>query len=473
MAENTEFKPSLGLLDATMLVAGSMIGSGIFIVSSDITRNVGSAGWLIAVWLITGFMTISAAMSYGELSAMYPKAGGQYVYLKEAYNPLVGFLYGWSFFAVIQTGTIAAVGVAFAKFSGYFLPILNMKDENILFQIGTLKIYPAQLVSIAIVVLLTYINTRGVKEGKLIQTSFTVSKLLALFGLILCGFLFVEKSFWAENWATGMVSQKALLNADGSITWESIGGISLLGAIAAAMVGSIFSSDSWNNVTFIAGEIKNPKKNIGLSLFLGTLIVTLIYVAANLMYLNVMPMAQIARPEEDRLAVAAASVIFGAAGRSIIAVLIMVSTFGCINGLVMAGARVYYTMAQDGLFFNKAAKLNANAVPEWALWSQAVVASLLCLSGRYGDLLDMVSFIVVIFYVLTIIGIFILRRKRPDIERPYKAFGYPVLPFIYVIMGLTFCFLLIKFKPEFTWPGLIITLIGVPLYFIAVRNNKK
>ncbi len=473
MAENTAFKPSLGLLDATMLVAGSMIGSGIFIVSSDITRNVGSAGWLIGVWLITGFMTISAAMSYGELSAMYPKAGGQYVYLKEAYNPLVGFLYGWSFFAVIQTGTIAAVGVAFAKFSGYFLPALNMKDENILLQLGTLKIYPAQLVSIALVLFLTYINTRGVKEAKVIQTSFTVSKLLALFGLILCGFLFVEKSFWSENWATGMISQKALLNADGSITWESIGGISLLGAIAAAMVGSIFSSDSWNNVTFIAAEIKNPKRNIGLSLFLGTLVVTLIYVAANLMYLNVMPMDQIAKPEEDRLAVAAASVIFGAAGRSIIAVLIMVSTFGCINGLVMAGARVYYTMAQDGLFFKKAAKLNANSVPEWALWSQALVASLLCLSGRYGDLLDMVSFIVVIFYVLTIIGIFILRRKRPDIERPYKAFGYPVLPFIYVVMGLTFCILLIKFKPEFTWPGLIITLLGVPIYFIALRSNKK
>jgi APA family basic amino acid/polyamine antiporter len=473
MADNTAFKPSLGLLDATMLVAGSMIGSGIFIVSSDITRNVGSAGWLIAVWLITGFMTISAAMSYGELSAMYPKAGGQYVYLKEAYNPLVGFLYGWSFFAVIQTGTIAAVGVAFAKFSGYFLPALNMKDENILLQLGTLKIYPAQLVSIAIVLFLTYINTRGVKEAKVIQTSFTVSKLLALFGLILCGFLFVEKSFWSENWATGMISQKALLNADGSITWESIGGISLLGAIAAAMVGSIFSSDSWNNVTFIAAEIKNPKRNIGLSLFLGTFVVTLIYVAANLMYLNVMPMDQIAKPDEDRLAVAAASVIFGAAGRSIIAVLIMVSTFGCINGLVMAGARVYYTMAQDGLFFKKAAKLNANSVPEWALWSQALVASLLCLSGRYGDLLDMVSFIVVIFYVLTIIGIFILRRKRPDIERPYKAFGYPVLPVIYVVMGLSFCILLIKFKPEFTWPGLIITLLGVPIYFIALRSNKK
>jgi len=270
-----------------------------------------------------------------------------------------------------------------------------------------------------------------------------------------------------------MQTMTQTFNADGSITWESIGGISLLGAIAAAMVGSIFSSDSWNNVTFIAAEIKNPKRNIGLSLFLGTLVVTLIYVAANLMYLNVMPMDQIAKPEEDRLAVAAASVIFGAAGRSIIAVLIMVSTFGCINGLVMAGARVYYTMAQDGLFFKKAAKLNANSVPEWALWSQALVASLLCLSGRYGDLLDMVSFIVVIFYVLTIIGIFILRRKRPDIERPYKAFGYPVLPFIYVVMGLSFCILLIKFKPEFTWPGLIITLLGVPIYFIALRSNKK
>jgi basic amino acid/polyamine antiporter, APA family len=473
MSEQNGFKPSLGLLDATMLVAGSMIGSGIFIVSADITRNVGSAGWLIAVWLITGFMTISAAMSYGELSAMYPRAGGQYVYLKEAYNPLVGFLYGWSFFSVIQTGTIAAVGVAFAKFAGYFFPALNMQDQNILIQLGSIKIYPAQLIAIGIVVLLTYINTRGVKEGKLIQTTFTVSKLLALFGLILCGFLFVDTSYWSANWESGMIAQKALLNEDGSITWESIGGITLLGAIAASMVGSIFSSDAWNNVTFIAGEIKNPKRNIGLSLFLGTLLVTIIYVSANLMYLNVLPLNQIAKPEEDRLAVAAASVIFGAAGRSIIAVLIMVSTFGCINGLVMAGARVYYTMAQDGLFFKQAAKLNGNAVPQWALWSQAVVASLLCLSGRYGELLDMVSFVVVIFYVLTIIGIFILRKKRPDIERPYKAFGYPFLPFIYVVMGLTFCILLVMFKPEYTWPGLIITLLGVPLYFIAVRNKSN
>lgn len=473
MSEQNGFKPSLGLLDATMLVAGSMIGSGIFIVSADITRNVGSAGWLVAVWLITGFMTISAALSYGELSAMYPKAGGQYVYLKEAYNPLVGFLYGWSFFSVIQTGTIAAVGVAFAKFAGYFFPALNMQDQNILTQIGSIKIYPAQIVAIGIVVLLTYINTRGVKEGKLIQTTFTVSKLLSLFGLILCGFLFVDTSYWSANWETGMLSQKALVNDDGSITWESIGGITLLGAIAASMVGSIFSSDAWNNVTFIAGEIKNPKRNIGLSLFLGTLLVTVIYVSANLMYLNVLPLNQIAKPEEDRLAVAAASVIFGAAGRSIIAVLIMVSTFGCINGLVMAGARVYYTMAQDGLFFKKAASLNSNAVPQWALWSQALVASLLCLSGRYGELLDMVSFVVVIFYVLTIIGIFILRKKRPDLERPYKAFGYPFLPLIYILMGLSFCVLLIMFKPEYTWPGLIITLLGVPLYFIAVRNKTN
>ncbi len=347
-----------------------------------------------------------------------------------------------------------------------------MQEQNILFTVGAVKIYPAQLVSIAVVVLLTQINTRGVKEGKIIQTTFTVSKLLALFGLILCGFLFVDHSYWAENWTTGMNAQKAFVAADGSITWEAIGGITLLGAIAASMVGSIFSSDSWNNVTFIAGEIKNPKRNIGLSLFLGTLIVTIIYIAANLMYLNVLPMNQIAKPEEDRLAVAAASVIFGSAGRAIIAVLIMVSTFGCINGLVMAGARVYYTMAQDGLFFKQAATLNKNAVPQWALWSQAVVAALLCLSGRYGELLDMVSFVVVIFYVLTIIGIFILRKKKPEMERPYKAFGYPVLPLIYVLMGTSFCVLLVMFKPEYTWPGLIITLLGVPLYFVAVRSGK-
>lgn len=469
---NSEFKPSLGLLDATMVVAGSMIGSGIFIVSSDITRNVGSAGWLIVVWLITGFMTLTAALSYGELSAMFPKAGGQYVYLKEAYNPLAGFLYGWSFFAVIQTATIAAVGVAFSKFAGYFFPALEMTDSNILFNIGMFNIYPAQLVSIALIILLTYINTRGIKSGKLIQTTFTVTKLASLFGLIIFGFIVAKGDIWNANWSTGFVATHHTgTEADGS--WLPIGGTALIGAIAAAMVGSIFSSDSWNNVTFIAGEIKNPKRNIGLSLFLGTLIVTIIYVAANLMYLGVLPLQEIAFAKQDRVAVSAANVIFGNIGAKVIAVMIMISTFGCNNGLILAGARVYYTMAQDGLFFRKAGTLNKNAVPEWALWAQCVLAGLLCLSGKYGDLLDMIAFVVVIFYVMTIIGIFRLRKKRPDAERPYKAFGYPVLPVIYIVMGIAFCVALIFQKPTYAGWGGAITLAGIPLYYLAVAQKKK
>ena len=286
------YKPSLKLIDATMIVAGSMIGSGIFIVSADITRNVGSAGWLIAVWLLTGFMTLVAAMSYGELSSMFPKAGGQYVYLKEAYNPLAGFLYGWSSFMVIQTATIAAVGVAFSKFLGTFVPALDINDENLITQIGIFKIYPAQFVSIAIIVLLTFINTRGVKEGKWIQTSLTTIKLLSLFGLIILGFFLAAKSeVWDANWtdAWSMTSR----NNTGEITGKVFGS-AILGAIAAAMVGSIFSSDAWNNVTFIAGEVHNPKRNVGLSLFLGTLLVTLIYVAVNIMYISVMPLQEIA-----------------------------------------------------------------------------------------------------------------------------------------------------------------------------------
>jgi len=466
----SEFKPRLSAFDATMIVAGSMIGSGIFIVSADITRNVGSAGWLLVVWLLTGFMTLTAALSYGELSAMFPKAGGQYVYLKESYNPLLGFLYGWSFFSVIQTGTIAAVGVAFSKFAGYFFPSLEMTDANILFQLGFLKIYPAQLLSIATIVLLTYINTKGVQAGKLIQTTFTITKLASLFGLIGFGFLLAaDSSIWNANWENAWSMNN--IASDGAAT--PIFGVAILGAIAASMVGSIFSSDAWNNVTFIAGEIKNPKRNIGLSLFLGTLIVTVIYIAANLMYLSVLPLNAIANAPADRVAVAASNVIFGNIGTYVIAVMIMISTFGCNNGLILAGARVYYTMAQDGLFFKNAGKLNKNAVPEWALWAQCIVAGLLCLSGRYGDLLDMVSFIVVIFYILTIIGIFILRKKRPEMDRPYKAFGYPVLPAIYILMGTCFCVLLIIYKPNFTWPGLIITLIGIPLYYIALRNQKK
>ncbi len=476
MSTNAKFKPTLGLFDATMIVAGGMIGSGIFIVSADITRNVGSAGWLILVWLITGFMTITAAVSYGELSAMYPKAGGQYVYLKEAYNPLVGFLFGWSFFSVIQTATIAAVGVAFARFTAYLIPTVG--EGNILLDLGFLKISAAQILAIALIVFLTYSNTRGVKGGKIIQSTFTVTKLVSLFGLIIFGFLLAKQSFWSENWHHAFTALQDLgsKNAAGVLqptSWQPISGAVLIGAISAAMVGSIFSSDSWNNVTFIAGEIKNPQKNIGLSLFFGTLIVTLIYVTANLMYLNVLPLQQIAYAENDRVAVTAANAIFGNAGTIVIAVMIMISTFGCNNGLILAGARVYYTMAKDGLFFRKTGELNKNAVPEYALWIQCVVASLLCLSGKYGDLLTMVSFVVVIFYILTIIGIFILRKKLPNAERPYKAFGYPVLPLIYIVMGTLFCVGLVWASPTYSLWGLGITALGVPLYYLAVNNQKR
>jgi APA family basic amino acid/polyamine antiporter len=475
IAEDKSFKRSLGLTDATMIVAGSMIGSGIFIVSADITRNVGSAGWLIAVWLITGFMTLVAAVSYGELSGMFPKAGGQYVYLKEAYNPFVSFLYGWSLFAVIQTGTIAAVGVAFSKFTAYLIPALS--EDNILFTAGVVKISAAQIVSILLIILLTWNNTRGIKEGKFIQTLFTSAKLLSLFGLIVFGLFALKHAVWDANWTNAwQIGKGQVVSGNAVSNWTVVpyaGMGAVMGAIAASMVGSVFSSDAWNNVTFVAGEIKNPQRNIGLSLFFGTLIVTIIYVLANVMYTAVLPLQDIASAPKDRVAVEASRAIFGNAGTYIIAVMIMISTFGCNNGLILAGARVYYTMAQDGLFFKQAGKLNRNAVPQWALWAQMIVAAILCLSGRYGDLLDMISFVVVIFYVLTIFGIFILRRKRPDAERPYKAFGYPLLPALYMLMGLSFCLLLIVYKPQYTWPGLIIVLLGIPIYFVALASQKK
>ena len=468
--QNSNFKPSLSLFDATMIVAGSMIGSGIFIVSADMLKDMGSAGWLLAAWLITGFMTLTAALSYGELSAMYPKAGGQYVYLKAAYNPFIGFLYGWSFFAVIQTGTIAAVAVAFAKFAGYFFPALAWEDVNTFAVLG-LKIHYAQLVAIVLIICLTLINTRGIQTGKLIQTFFTSAKLLSLFGLIIAGFIAFNWEIWRANWQNPWAMQH-LTNIGGTINFEPLLIGSALGAMASAMVGSIFSSDAWNNVTFIAGEIKNPQKNIGLSLFLGTLIVTVIYILMNVVYLATVPLHELAFAKDNRVALSASEAIFGSSGTVIIAIMIMVATFGCNNGLILAGARVYYTMAKDQLFFKKAGTLNKNIVPEWALWIQCGLACILCLSGRYGDLLDMVSFMVVIFYVLTIAGIFILRKKYPDADRPYKAFGYPVLPIIYMVMGVSFCILLIIYKPQFTWPGLIITLIGIPLYYIAVRNKN-
>ena len=380
------------------------------------------------------------------------------------------------FFSVIQTGTIAAVAVAFAKFLGYIVPELG--DGNTIWQVtATFKITAAQLVGIALIILLTYINTKGIKTGKIIQTSFTSAKLLALFGLIAFGFLIASSSdVWNQNWSDAWNIKQHAGRTGAPATdnsWIPLTGMVALGAMASAMVGSIFSSDAWNNVTFIAGEVKNPKKNIGLSLFLGTLIVTVIYVVTNLMYLSVLPVQQLAFATDNRIALSVSNEIFGSSGTIILAILIMVSTFGCNNGLILAGARVYYTMAKDGLFFRKTGTLNKNSVPAYALWIQCLVASALCLSGKYGDLLDMVSFVVVLFYVLTIIGIFILRKKRPDADRPYKAFGYPVLPAIYILMGIAFCILLILYKPQYTWPGMIIVLLGIPLYYLAVANKNK
>ncbi len=467
--DKADFKRSLSLFDGTLLVIGSMIGSGIFIVSADIVRNVGSAGWLVAVWIITGLMTMTAAISYGELSGMFPKAGGQYVYLKESYNKLIAFLYGWSFFAVIQTGTIAAVGVAFSKFAAYLIPALSEDNKLFVSPEGGFSISAAQIMSIAIIVLLTYSNTRGVKGGKVIQNLFTSAKLISLFGLIIAGFVMFKPDVWNANWSHAFAATKEVSEGN----WISIGGTALLGGIAAAMVGSVFSSDAWNNVTFIAGEMKNPQRNIGLSLFFGTLIVTVIYVSANLVYLAVLPMDEIAHATKDRVAVSASNAIFGTIGTVIMAVMIMVSTFGCNNGLILAGSRVYFTMAQDGLFFKNAAKLNKNGVPAWALWAQCLVAGILCLSGRYGDLLDMISFVVVLFYILTIAGIFILRKKQPLTPRPYKAFGYPILPALYIVLGISFCALLIGFKPQFTWPGLIIVLLGIPIYYFIQPKVVK
>ena len=395
------FKRELGLFDGTMLVVGSMIGSGIFIVSSDIARQVGSAGWLTLIWVISGIITMIAAVSYGELSAMFPNAGGQYVYLREAYNKLIAFLYGWSFFAVIQTGTIAAVGVGFSKFAAYLFPV--MSEENILFQTESFTLHAAQIVSIITIIILTYLNSKGVKNSKTLQSVLTVIKILSLLGLVVFGFLLGAKSeIWNTNW-TDMWATKSYVKE--TTSWLPISGVALISGIAAAMVGSLFSSDAWNGVTFIAGEIKNPKRNVGLSLFLGTFIVTIIYILANLMYLAVIPFDEIATAKSDRVAVVASQYIFGNIGTLIIAVMIMISTFACNNGLIMAGARVYYTMAKDGLFFEKAAHLNKASVPAWALWAQCIWASALCLTGKYGDLLDFVIIIVLIFYILTIYGI--------------------------------------------------------------------
>jgi basic amino acid/polyamine antiporter, APA family len=475
--ETTTFKRSLGLLDATMVVIGSMIGSGIFIVSADIVRTVGTANWTILAWILTGVLTLIAAISYGELSAMYPKAGGQYVYLREAYNPLVGFLYGWAFFAVIQTGTIAAVGVAFAKFSAYIFPILSEKNYLLGDENSSFKVSAAQITSIVLITFLTYVNTKGVKNGKWIQTLFTAAKVIALFALLIFGFLHLNGQVWKANWGDGWDFMKLIFtkteNGTTIMSTEHRSGIFIFTALSAAMVGSIFSSDAWNNITFIAGEVKNPQRNIGLSLLLGTLTVTVIYILMNLMYLGVMPIHDIAQAPLDRVGVAASQMIFGDIGTYFIAVLIMISTFGCNNGLILSGARVYYTMAKDNLFFKQTGTLNENAVPESGLWIQCVWASLLCLTGKYGDLLDYVTFAVLIFYSLTIGGIFILRKRLPNAERPYKALGYPILPAFYIIFASAICIALLYEKPLYTFPGLGIVLLGIPIYYFVLGGDKN
>ena len=465
----------LKLWDATMLVMGSMIGSGIFIVSADIMRNLGSGYWLIAVWVITGIMTVAAAISYGELSAMFPKAGGQYTYITEIFGKKLGFLYGWGMFTVIQTGTIAAVAVAFGKFTAYLIPALN--DAAPLIEYGTWKITWIQLVGIAVIILLTYINTRGVESGKLLQNIFTGSKIIALLGLIFLGFLLVKESFWSHNmnfgWDAFQNFGKDVNGQKVSDSWLPISGTTLMGGIAAAMVGSVFSSVAWENVTFVSGEIENPQKNVVKSMVLGTISVMTLYLLVNFVYLNALDRDSIAFATNDRVAVAASQKMFGSVGTIIMAVLVMISTFGCVNGIVLAGARVFQTMAKDGLFLKSAIENNKNGVPAKSLWMQGIWASLLALSGQYGDLLDMISFVIVLFYMITVFGVIYMRFKKPDAERTYKTWLYPLTPVLYLLIGSAFCVLLFIYKPNYTWPGLILILIGLPVYFMINKNKSE
>ena len=475
MEHASSFKRSLGLFDSTMLVVGSMIGSGIFIVSADIARTVGSAGWLLVVWVITGAVTLAAALSYGELASMMPQAGGQYVYLREAYGPLVGFLYGWTLFLVIQTGTIAAVAVAFAKYTSVLLPWFS--ESHKLVRLGPLQVSAAQLLAIAVIALLTAVNWRGIREGKVIQNVFTTAKVLALLGLIVLGvFVARDPDVVTLNLAGFWQASRSVVDR-GAVHFELLSAGALLAALGVAQVGSLFSADAWNNITFTAGEVAEPHRNVPLSLALGTGIVIALYLLANVAYLSVLPITGdpkgidvFARGVQyatfDRVATAAASRIMGDPAAWAMAVLIMVSTFGCANGLILAGARVYYAMAKDGVFFRGVGELNANAVPGAALVLQSFWAALLCLSGSYGDLLDYVIFAVLIFYVLTVGGLFILRKRRPDAERPYKAWGYPLVPFLYMVVATAIALDLLVLKPRYTWPGIGIVLLGVPVYFV-------
>jgi APA family basic amino acid/polyamine antiporter len=489
------FVRELGLLDSTMIVAGSMIGSGIFIVPADIARQVGSSGWLLMVWVVTGLLTVAAALSYGELAAMMPKAGGQYVYLREAYSPLWGFLYGWTLFLVIQTGTVAAVAVGFARFLGvlvpsisptsWIIPPIDVSDKY------AFSLSVQQLVAILLIVFLTWLNTRGIRLGKLIQNTFTSAKTLSLLALIVLG-IFVGRNAGAvaANFSSMWTPQGAATIEPGlssiGATAATAGAFGLFIALCVSQVGSLFSADAWNNITFTAGEVKEPRKNIPLSLAFGTMLVIAIYILVNVAYLCTLSLDAIKTAPDDRVATAALSVIFGPAGAVIMAVAIIISTFGCNNGLILAGARVYYAMACDGLFFRSTGRLNQRHVPAWGLILQGIWASFLVLprtrlrdggalrldpaghplyGNLYGDLLDYVVFAVLIFYILTIAGVFVLRRKRPDAERPYRAFGYPIVPALYIVAATAILVVLLFYKTSTTWPGLVIVLTGIPVYW--------
>jgi APA family basic amino acid/polyamine antiporter len=449
-------KGKLTLLDSTMLIMGSMIGSGIFIVPAAMSRDLGSPVMLLAAWAVTALITIMAALSYGELAAMMPKAGGQYVYLRESWNPLFGFLYGWTLFTVIQTGTIAAVAVAFAKFTGVFIPAIS--DSNMLLVVGPIKVQSQQLLAIVVVWLLTFSNFRNVKSGAMLQNVFTITKIASIVFMIVAGLYF---AFTHEAVAVDYTVPAASVHYD---YW---------GMFCVALVGSIFSADAWNNITFTGGEIERPEKNLPLSLLIGTGSVLLIYIFINWVYLQVLPFGAIQTAEADRVGTLMLQTVFGNGGMYLMALLIMISTFGCINGLTLSGGRVYYAMANDGLFFRKAGTLNGNGSPRFALIIQAVWTSILTLSGSYGNLLDYVVFAVLIFYVITIAGIFQLRKKQPDAPRPYKVAGYPWLPALYIVIALFICINLLVYKPEYTYPGLGIVLLGVPVYYALKWEGKR
>ena len=485
-AVDSEFTRGLGLYDSTMVVAGSMVGSGIFIVSAEMARYLGSSGWLLAAWLVTGLMTVTGALSYGELASMMPRAGGQYVYLREAFSPLWGFLYGWTLLLVIQTGTIAAVGVGFARFLGVFVP--SVSETNYIIspvRVGgyALSLSTAQLVAILLIFLVTWTNTRGLQYGKIIQNIFTTTKMAALFGLIVVGLLLgwnagaIHANFGSNFW-----TPRDLTPVSAGLTAATVFG--LFAAICVSQTGSLFSADAWNNITFTAGEVKNPKRNIPLSLAMGTGLVILLYVLANVAYIVTLPFSEIQHAPADRVATATLQAIFPGRGAAIMAVLIMISTFGCMNGLILAGARACYAMARDKLFFRRAYSLNKAKVPAWALVIEGAWASFLVLprtydastqsyGNLYSNLLDYIISAALLFYVLTVAGLFRLRYTRPDAERPYRAFGYPLIPGLYTIGAAVILIVLLIYKPSSTWPGLVIVLIGLPVYWLFNRSIAR